>query len=41
MQQALSARGGGKPGFQQGQLTANRSEIEAFFRDNGQWTIDS
>lgn len=41
MQQALSARGGGKPGFQQGQLTANRSEIEAFFRDNGQWTTGS
>lgn len=36
MQQALRARGGGKPGFQQGQLTATREEIEAFFREQAE-----
>lgn len=29
---ALSGRGGGKPNFQQGRVTATRLEIEAFFR---------
>lgn len=32
MTQALSGRGGGKPGFQQGQVKAIRADIEAFFR---------
>ena len=36
MQQTLRARGGGKPGFQQGQLTATRAEIEAFFREQAE-----
>ena len=31
--QALTGRGGGKPGFQQGTVRATRQEIEAFFRD--------
>ena len=29
---ALSGRGGGKPNFQQGRVSATRSEIEAFFK---------
>lgn len=31
--QALTGRGGGKPGFQQGTVKATRQEIEAFFRN--------
>ena len=31
--QALTGRGGGKPGFQQGTVRATRQEIEAFFRN--------
>ena len=31
MTAALGGRGGGKPNFQQGRVTAPRSEIEAFF----------
>ena len=30
---ALSGRGGGKPNFQQGRVSAKRSEIEAFFKE--------
>jgi len=32
MNQTLSGRGGGKPGFQQGSIRCTRKEIEAFFR---------
>ena len=32
MSEALSGRGGGKPGFFQGSVRANREEIEKFFR---------
>ena len=32
MNQALTGRGGGKPGFQQGSVKATRQEIEAFFK---------
>lgn len=32
MNQTLSGRGGGKPGFQQGSLRCTREEIEEFFR---------
>lgn len=32
MTAALSGRGGGKPGFQQGSVAASRREIEAFFQ---------
>ena len=38
MNQALQGRGGGKPGFFQGSVCANRQEIEEFFRSNG-WEI--
>ena len=38
MNQALQGRGGGKPGFFQGSVCANREEIEEFFRSNG-WEI--
>jgi len=31
MAKALSGRGGGKPGFQQGRVAAQKAEIEAFF----------
>ncbi len=31
MRESFSGRGGGKPGFQQGSITAARKEIEAFF----------
>ncbi len=33
MNAALGGRGGGKPNFQQGSVTAKRTEIEAFFAD--------
>ena len=32
MNQALSGRGGGKPGFQQGSLRCSREEIRKFFQ---------
>ena len=32
MTQALGGRGGGKPNFQQGRVTAGKEAIEAFFR---------
>ena len=38
MNQALQGRGGGKPGFFQGSVSANRQEIEGFFRGCG-WEI--
>ena len=38
MKEALQGRGGGKPGFFQGSVSANRQEIEEFFRSNG-WEI--
>ena len=38
MNQALQGRGGGKPGFFQGSVSANRQEIEGFFRSCG-WEI--
>ena len=34
MTQALSGRGGGKPGFQQGRVSATEQQIRDFFRDN-------
>ena len=34
MNAALGGRGGGKPGFVQGSVTAARTEIEAFFAEN-------
>ena len=34
MTAALRGRGGGKPNFQQGSVTATRAEIEAFFADS-------
>ena len=34
MNQSLSGRGGGKPGFQQGSLRCTRAEIESFFKGN-------
>ncbi len=33
MVQALQGRGGGKPGFQQGRVTASREAIQTFFRN--------
>ena len=38
MNQALQGRGGGKPGFFQGSVSANRQEIQGFFRSCG-WEI--
>jgi alanyl-tRNA synthetase len=38
MNRALRGRGGGKPGFFQGSVSANRQEIEGFFRGCG-WEI--
>ena len=35
MTAALGGRGGGKPNYQQGRLTATRQQIEAFFRTPG------
>ena len=34
MTAALNGRGGGKPIFQQGRVSAARADIEAFFREN-------
>lgn len=34
MTAALNGRGGGKPGFQQGRVSANRAAIEAFFHQD-------
>ena len=34
MTKSLNGRGGGKPGFQQGRVSAGRRQIEAFFRCN-------
>lgn len=34
MTTALNGRGGGKPNFQQGRVSADRAEIEAFFRQD-------
>ncbi len=35
MTAALNGRGGGRPNFQQGRVQADKSQIEAFFRDKG------
>ena len=39
MNLALRGRGGGKPEFQQGRVSAEKAEIEAFFRSQG-WSVE-